>query len=127
MKKIRKSQRSKLLFFCQSSHDYLELVEQLSVEYSVKMISNKTAFENLTCKMTFDIVLIETPKDLSLLPYLLNLVQNTQVRVKSVMLVNGTLTQKALAEAFKNGIDDFFPYPVNISLLLERIKSVLER
>lgn len=56
---------------------------------------------------------------------LLNLVGKTQIAIRYVVLVNGTLTQKTLAQAFQNGIDDFFPDPVNTDLLLERIKNVL--
>ncbi len=42
-----------------------------------------------------------------------------------IVLVNGRPNQELLHEAFRLGIKDFFPAPVNQTLLIERIEHLL--
>ncbi|NLP08962.1 response regulator [bacterium] len=62
----------------------------------------------------------QTEETLSILRQMIKLSPQT-----CIVLVNGHPNQELLHEAFRLGIKDFFPAPVNQALLIERIEHLL--
>lgn len=50
-----------------------------------------------------------------------------QVPQAHIILLNGSIQQAILAQAFKYGISDYFPAPIDFELLYERISVILRR
>jgi len=114
----------RILLYCSESKDAKDLVSQLSQKYVVIQTSRYRELEILGAKDVYAMMLIEIPRHEKAILKTLKFIFKRQPQ-SLVVLLNGLPEQSTLAAAFQLGICDYFPAPVNISLLIERIDVLL--
>lgn len=102
------------------------LIQRLKAHHQVTLIERIRLLAHSTLLSTSDVLILDcsSPQEsgLGVVPVV------KRAHPKLIMiLVDGGLTQKQIASAFRQGIHDYFSEPYETNLLVERLTSLLEK
>ena len=106
--------------------NHLELVRALRQRHQITLVDRLEHLMATGVLTTADVLVLDSAGDTARLPDLLSQVKKGFPRLR-VILVNGGLSQREVADAFGIGIADYFPQPCNIGLLGARIEVLGHR
>jgi len=116
---------SYILLFCKETNPYFHLISKLAKKYIVAVSCDVDEFSRYIKLRRYDLVLFEIPESeqifIKTVAEIVNLEPTPQI-----ILLGGNSAQVAIAEAFRLGVCDYFPKPVEIDLLAERVNTILK-
>jgi DNA-binding response OmpR family regulator len=127
MKSISKTSTSipQILLYCNESGICQELAVTLAQTYNIILTPDFNKLESLVLDGHYNIVLSEIPANghdlLSMLTRIFQRKPQTHI-----VLLDGSPEQATVAAAFRLGVSDYFPQPINFSLLLERVDALIK-
>lgn len=111
-----------LLFCCRDAAAFSGLYPLLAQHFTLTICNNLSAHLALEKLCCYNIAIIEVASNNDLM---LSLFKELEFRFPHIIiiLINGQPDQQFLTTAFKMGVKDYFPDPVDNNLLYERIIS----
>jgi DNA-binding NtrC family response regulator len=109
----------------QVSNDW-PLIQLLKAAHAVTLIDRVDALASAPLLATAGVLVLDAAESggaaLQLLPAL-----HSEHQALPVLLVDGGVTQRELARAFRDGACDYFPVPYDVHLLAERVSSLCRK
>lgn len=128
MKKEIQSKQAKfphrIFFYCNNPDMYRDLISNLTRDYIVTITSQLKKLPVSLKESPNQVALLEIPDNEEVFLYTLKDILRKSPATRIVIL-NGCVKKTTIAEAFRMGVCDYFPKPVNHSLLVERIKALV--
>ena len=113
----------KILFCCADFTLFGNLFSQLAKIYTITICNNVSELLSIVNTCFYNMALVQVTSCDNDFSKCLKDFRSHYPQI-IVILINGHLHQSFLVEAFKMGIKDYFPEPVDINLLYERIISL---
>lgn len=110
----------RVIVCCRDTDLYHELIARLTRDYIVTITAQLDNIADSLEESQNQVVLIEVPENeelfISILRELFKKDETTRI-----IILGGCASRASLAEAFRIGVCDYFPEPVNSELLIERL------
>ncbi|MBN1480008.1 hypothetical protein EH223_18930 [candidate division KSB1 bacterium] len=108
-----------ILIYCHCIDEFYPLLTLLSQSVILVVTTQWDMLLSTMLKYDFDLLLLEMPQKEDDLFRLLDHIKETE-DVKMILL-DGSQTAEVLVQAFKYGVKDYFPTPIDQRLLGERV------
>ena len=116
---------SHILLFCKETNPYSRLISTLAKRYLVAVSCDVDEFCRYIKKRKYDLVLLEIPESEELFLKAVKEIVSLEAK-PPIILIGGNGSESATAEAFRLGVCDYFPKPVDFELLVERVDAILK-
>ncbi|HET9514222.1 MAG TPA: hypothetical protein VFO95_09840 [Gemmatimonadales bacterium] len=103
-----------------------ELVHALRQRHQITLVDRPELLLATGLLSSADVLVLDSAADPARLPGLLHQLRDRFPRLR-VVLVNGGLGPREVADAFGTGIADYFPQPCDVKLLGDRIEVLAGR
>ena len=118
------NQSKRIVFCCSRPEAYRDLIFKLLQNHVVTVATQLYDCKSISSETLNDIYLFEIPSDEEI--FLMTLQEIFELNPEiNIIILNGGAKRNTIAEAFRIGVCDYFPEPVNTILLVERINVLL--
>ena len=116
----------RVIVCCRDMDLYHELIAWLARDYIVTISSQLYDLVEYFKESRNQVALIEIPENEEEFLYTLQQIfkENATTRI---IILDGNAKRTTIAEAFRMGVTDYFPGPINDTLLIERIGVLIEK
>ena len=118
-----KDKTLRALLYCREPQHYSGLVSKIAKHCSLTITCDLNKVGDLV-KIPHHLVMLEIPDNKEKFIVTVKRIIKENPKTK-VILLNGNINNATLAKAFHSGVCDYFPKPVDLSLLAERIGVLL--
>jgi DNA-binding NtrC family response regulator len=108
----------------QKVSDERTLVGELKSRHRVTLMKHEHALVDYSILDALDVLVLDCGEIKTLGMGILQFLKHLKLKFLglSVVLVNGSITQKEIAAAFQEGVIDYFPDPYEVKLIIERLE-----
>lgn len=114
-----------IILYCRHIDEFSTLLSTLSQLYVVTITTRWETFLRVINHTNYDLLLVEMPEQENDLLTFIN--SRKHGPDFNVILLNGSPTTEFLAHAFRCGVIDYFPAPIDQQLLCERVRYFVGR